>query len=252
MKTIEEYEVLLKVADERIKQLESKLLHQAEGGEGEGEERIYTHSEFIRLFNHYKRDWLEGHPTLESNPLLSPHRQEREWQIKNLIRLFPDYPNGAPAWQYMNALINQALRSINLNPYDIPIEGNSSTNDFGKPAEADFPAEKPTEQGEKNQCDGCNAGIPVDENGMHRMGQGKYADYMFCQKSKYQSSSAKSESRDEGSAESLSEYALPGETDEQLIKRTDEASELIGKFCEHCDAQGFSIPEKYFLSFFNA
>ena len=38
---------------------------------------------------------------------------------------------------------------------------------------------------ENNQCDGCIAGIPVDENGSHRMGQGTYPDFMGCQKNKY-------------------------------------------------------------------
>lgn len=39
---------------------------------------------------------------------------------------------------------------------------------------------------EKNQCDGCNAGVPLDERGYHRMGQpGNYADYMVCQAGKY-------------------------------------------------------------------
>lgn len=39
---------------------------------------------------------------------------------------------------------------------------------------------------DKNQCDGCCAGIPVDELGYHRMGKpGGYSDLMFCQASKY-------------------------------------------------------------------
>lgn len=38
---------------------------------------------------------------------------------------------------------------------------------------------------EKNQCDGCQAGKPVDEKGLHRMGEGRYFDYMLCQADKY-------------------------------------------------------------------
>lgn len=38
---------------------------------------------------------------------------------------------------------------------------------------------------EMNQCDGCMAGIPV-ENGKHRMGKpGGYADWMACTASRY-------------------------------------------------------------------
>lgn len=37
----------------------------------------------------------------------------------------------------------------------------------------------------ENQCDGCVAGIPVDANGLHRMGSGEYPDYMACQRGLY-------------------------------------------------------------------
>lgn len=37
----------------------------------------------------------------------------------------------------------------------------------------------------KNSCDGCNAGIAVDDNGNHRMGSGAYADYMGCEAHRY-------------------------------------------------------------------
>lgn len=37
-----------------------------------------------------------------------------------------------------------------------------------------------------NQCDGCRAGKPLDENGNHRMGEeGKYPDLMGCQAYRY-------------------------------------------------------------------
>ena len=41
---------------------------------------------------------------------------------------------------------------------------------------------------EDNSCDGCKAGIPVDEYNYHRMGKGIYPDFMVCQKSKYNKS----------------------------------------------------------------
>lgn len=44
---------------------------------------------------------------------------------------------------------------------------------------------KSNKEKEINQCDGCIAGIPVDKNGSHRMGSGKYPDYMRCQKHRY-------------------------------------------------------------------
>jgi 8-oxo-dGTP diphosphatase len=39
-----------------------------------------------------------------------------------------------------------------------------------------------------NQCDGCRAGKPVDENGNHEMcdGEGAYSDLMACQRKKYE------------------------------------------------------------------
>jgi hypothetical protein len=37
-----------------------------------------------------------------------------------------------------------------------------------------------------NQCDGCRAGIPVDENGNHRIGEpGGYSNLQACEKDKY-------------------------------------------------------------------
>jgi hypothetical protein len=38
-----------------------------------------------------------------------------------------------------------------------------------------------------NQCDGCRAGKPLDQNGNHAMGEpGGYRDLMACQRSKYE------------------------------------------------------------------
>lgn len=36
-----------------------------------------------------------------------------------------------------------------------------------------------------NQCDGCRDGRPVDERGLHRMGDGVYPDYLSCQAYRY-------------------------------------------------------------------
>jgi hypothetical protein len=42
-----------------------------------------------------------------------------------------------------------------------------------------------------NQCDGCQAGVPVDDKGNHRMGSpGGYADLMRCEKGRYVSEPA--------------------------------------------------------------
>lgn len=42
-----------------------------------------------------------------------------------------------------------------------------------------------------NQCDGCQAGVMMDENGNHRMGKpGGYADLMRCEKGRYVSEPA--------------------------------------------------------------
>lgn len=43
-----------------------------------------------------------------------------------------------------------------------------------------------SQQGERNQCDGCQAGIPLVD-GAHRMGRpGGYPDLMSCQKERYE------------------------------------------------------------------
>lgn len=41
---------------------------------------------------------------------LSPAPEEREWQEDVLKEVFPSYPNGAPRWQYLNGLLQIALR----------------------------------------------------------------------------------------------------------------------------------------------
>ncbi len=35
-----------------------------------------------------------------------------------------------------------------------------------------------------SSCDGCQAGRPLDERGLHRMSDGEYPDYMYCQEKK--------------------------------------------------------------------
>lgn len=37
----------------------------------------------------------------------------------------------------------------------------------------------------KNQCDGCQAGKPIDKNGNHIMSVGAYRDLMACTKTRY-------------------------------------------------------------------
>jgi len=52
---------------------------------------------------------------------ISPSTEEREWQEDALKELFPSYPNGAPKWQYMNGLLQIALRykeSIEIDPIE--------------------------------------------------------------------------------------------------------------------------------------
>ena len=36
-----------------------------------------------------------------------------------------------------------------------------------------------------NQCDGCNAGKPIERGNLHRMSDGLYPDFMSCQKDRY-------------------------------------------------------------------
>jgi hypothetical protein len=46
----------------------------------------------------------------ENGQWLSPVPEEREWQEEVLKEIFPSYPEAAPRWQYMNGLLQIALR----------------------------------------------------------------------------------------------------------------------------------------------
>lgn len=37
-----------------------------------------------------------------------------------------------------------------------------------------------------NQCDGCLAGKPLIDGKFHRMGEGAYRDYMYCERARYE------------------------------------------------------------------
>jgi hypothetical protein len=54
---------------------------------------------------------------------MSPIAEEKEWQEDVLKELFPSYPNSAPKWQYMNGLLQIALRYKEQIEID---HGNSS------------------------------------------------------------------------------------------------------------------------------
>jgi hypothetical protein len=56
----------------------------------------------------------------------------------------------------------------------------------------------------------------------------------------------------DGVEESVSEHALEGDTDKQLEERTDINMKVISDFIDHAKEAGIKIPEKVFLSFFNA
>ena len=43
---------------------------------------------------------------------LSPVPSEREWQIKALETIFPNFPNNSPRWQYFNGLLHMALKNV--------------------------------------------------------------------------------------------------------------------------------------------
>jgi hypothetical protein len=45
---------------------------------------------------------------------LSPVKSERAWQEEKLVEIFHHYPMACPRWQYMNGLIDMALRYIKL------------------------------------------------------------------------------------------------------------------------------------------
>ena len=43
---------------------------------------------------------------------LSPVPSEREWQYKALEKIFPNFPNNSPRWQYLNALLHMGLKNV--------------------------------------------------------------------------------------------------------------------------------------------
>jgi len=55
----------------------------------------------------------------EDDHWISPAQEEKEWQEDVLKEIFPSYPNAAHKWQYMNGLLQIALRykeSIQIDP----------------------------------------------------------------------------------------------------------------------------------------
>ncbi len=50
-----------------------------------------------------KADTLDGQ-------WLSPVKSERAWQEEKLVEIFGHYPNAGPRWQYLNSLIDFAIR----------------------------------------------------------------------------------------------------------------------------------------------
>ncbi len=81
-----------------------------------------------------------------------------------------------------------------------------------------------------NQCDGCQAGVPVDEKGYHRMGKpGEYADLMYCERKRYVSEPA--QAQDERGV-----YLVVDPTDNYhicyVVECRDEAERLAGGMLE--------------------
>jgi len=75
--------------------------------------------------------FIKGSPTFlsfrgEDRQWISPVEEEREWQEEVLKELFPSYPNGAPRWQYLNGLLQIALRYKEQMEID---HGNSEGDD---------------------------------------------------------------------------------------------------------------------------
>jgi|688.fasta_scaffold00022_20 hypothetical protein len=61
----------------------------------------------------------------ENGQWLSPVPEEREWQEDVLKELFPSYPNAAPKWQYLNGLLQIALRYKEGIEIDPEVNNNS-------------------------------------------------------------------------------------------------------------------------------
>lgn len=64
-----------------------------------------------------KRDELKAklsESDQKSREWLSPIDSERMIQEQKLLEIYPDYPNGAPLWQYMNGLLNSAVEKSDL------------------------------------------------------------------------------------------------------------------------------------------
>jgi hypothetical protein len=51
---------------------------------------------------------------LTNDKWLSPVKSEREWQEKHLLKIWDNYPNAGPLWQYMNGLISLTCKQLNI------------------------------------------------------------------------------------------------------------------------------------------
>lgn len=95
-------------------------------------ERIDTRDEYIKKLkerieavqgerDNYKQmsyDVLKQYSKLEkemypNSGWISPVASEREWQVNQLKKLYPDYPNG-PTFQYLNGLITLACKQVGI------------------------------------------------------------------------------------------------------------------------------------------
>ncbi|TNE75015.1 hypothetical protein EP331_00165 [bacterium] len=52
--------------------------------------------------------------SIVGNSWLSPIDSEREWQEKHLLKIWDNYPNASPLWQYMNGLIRFTCERLQI------------------------------------------------------------------------------------------------------------------------------------------
>ena len=171
-------------------------------------------AESIRLHNFVEnihKVILSTNPKDTRFPYLVMPSKEQEYIKKLAQKVFDEHkgPASENEANYLNGRYNGIIEGFNANPakytqkqmiefakfwHDAIITNLSSAKDiitsdedcFNKYIQSLQPTAKAVRvEREENNCDGCKAGIPVDEYNYHRMGKGIYPDFMICQKDKY-------------------------------------------------------------------
>lgn len=96
-----------KIIDD-IEEIQHKV--DAIGFKGQNEYDLYLREE---LADYIVKNYVDL--AVVGNSWLSPVDSEREWQEKHLLKIWDNYPNASPLWQYMNGLIRFTCERLNID-----------------------------------------------------------------------------------------------------------------------------------------